>query len=129
MMESESKPDDPAALADSGRIDEALEAAYEQGKRDALETDVDPVVELMNLARHFFDEGKNYRENARRGTGDKAEITQNLLADAHMDAASALKQLARHLDGESNRPAKCAHGEALAGDSNWNGVPWRSGGK
>jgi len=109
--------DDPAALADAGRVDDALDAAMAVGRR--AERD-DITADLMNLARHLYDESRNLGEHVRdseRGSGNElASAVYQARADGLMDACEEIRQMSRWLDGERERPPSLAHGEELTGE-------------
>jgi len=103
-----------------------LDMAREDDPEAMTDGGVDTAAELMNLARHFHDEAREQRYRAGKHTSEDSELMMNQIADSNARVADELRELARYLDGERDRPAALAHGQALAdGD----GVPWRSSGE
>lgn len=92
------------------------------GERDAVD-------EIWNLARHLYDEsrtlGEHVRDSERHHGNELASAVYQARADAMMDAARELRELALYLDPDADRqkrPASLAHGEALGTDT------WADGG-
>lgn len=123
-------------LEESGEVEsrpyvaDARQDVYELVEDDGSGPDVmadggqpDPVLELMNLARHLHDRSRDHRDAARDAVSEESTILSDQLADAYADAADDARELARYLDGDrEDSPAYLSHGMELSGSYP---VPWR----